>query len=343
MRMSKTIALVLNAILLMSCGIVPAAGAQIDLTQKMQAREYRDPEISRNIVLPYRIYVPSTYDENQSYRVLLWLHGNSGRGEDNSLHVIDEKDMTLLLRRVIADEKLSEQFIVVAPQCPSNDKWVDAGYYPGYYALDKTPQTIPSQLVMSLMQKELPQNYNIDPDRIYISGISMGGYGTWDLICRYPDFFAAAMPVCGGADPLRAETISHMPIWTAHSQGDSIVRPVGTNGMVKRLTALEADITYTNTDPHGHDAWMPFYQEPTLLDWMVSKTRIARAQSSTPSDPAQSQADNQIGSVPSHSSEPDQDTKKAFPFGWLIGAAAAVAVIGTAVSVIAIKKRKKKQ
>ena len=90
MRMSKTIALVLNAILLMSCGIVPAAGAQIDLTQKMQAREYRDPEISRNIVLPYRIYVPSTYDENQSYRVLLWLHGNSGRGEDNSLHIIDE-------------------------------------------------------------------------------------------------------------------------------------------------------------------------------------------------------------------------------------------------------------
>ena len=273
---------------------------------------------------------------------MLWLHGNSGRGEDNTLHVIDEKDMTLLMRRVIGDETLSEQFIVVAPQCPSNDKWVDTGYLPGYYNLDKMPQTIPSQLVMSLMQKELMQNYSVEPDRIYISGISMGGYGTWDRICRYPDFFAAAMPVCGGADPMYAETISHMPIWTAHSQGDSIVKPVGTNGMVKRLTALEADITYTNTDPYGHDAWIPFYSEPTLLDWMTSKTRVTRPQSSTPSETTSSQADSKINSVLSSSSTSEKTTPKAPSYGWWIGAAAAAVGIVATVCILVSKKRKNK-
>ena len=171
----------------------------------------------------------------------------------------------------------------------------------------------------------------------------MGGYGTWDLICRYPDFFAAAMPVCGGADPMCAESISHMPIWTAHSQGDSIVKPVGTNGMVKRLTALEADITYTNTDPYGHDAWIPFYSEPTLLNWMTSKTRVARPQSSTPSEPVQSsQSESEISSVLPSSSTLDKASTKTPSYGWWIGAAAAAVGIVAAACTLVFKKRKNK-
>ena len=245
----------------------------------MKALTYTDATVGSG-TLPYRLYIPESYSSDKTYSLLLYLHGSGERGSDNKKQIADFAQ-TYLIRRILNDEALRETFIIVAPQCSISDTWVAYGdHVPGTYIVDKTPQTQSSKLVMSLLQKELIASYAVDPDRIYVSGISMGGFGTWDLICRYPEYFAAAIPVCGGLDVTCAETIKHIPIWTFHSDSDTIVLPVGTHSMVKALQELGSDITFTKTDPWGHGAWTPAYQEEELLVWLNSKTRVVREESS---------------------------------------------------------------
>lgn len=249
------------------------------LEAQMKALTYTDETIASQS-LGYRLYVPESYSADKTYSLLLYLHGSGERGNDNKRQIADV-DQSYLIRRIINDEPLRENFIIVAPQCPGDDKWVNyQDHLPGTYVLNETPQTQSSKLVMSLLQKELTVSYSVDPDRIYVSGISMGGFGTWDLLCRYPDYFAAAIPVCGGLDVTCAETIKHIPIWTFHSDDDTIVLPVGTQSMVQALQDMGSDITYTKTDPWGHGAWTPAYQEAELLAWLTSKTRVEREESS---------------------------------------------------------------
>ena len=246
----------------------------IDLTNVMEAKTYSDGEIF-GMKLPYRIYLPESYSESGNYCLLIHIHGAGERGSNN-IAQIAQKDQTELIRRILGDDELSQKFIIIAPQCPSNSIWVTMDWGPGTYSIDAMQQTVPMKLLVSLLQNEILENYAIDPDRIYVTGISAGGFATWDLICRYPDLFAAAIPVCGGCDATYAEAIKDIPIRIYHSSDDTIVSDAGSRQMYEELKKLGADVEFYDTKPWGHGAWGKAYAEKDLLSWMMSKVRPVR-------------------------------------------------------------------
>jgi predicted peptidase len=119
----------------------------------------------------------------------------------------------------------------------------------------------------------LRKEYGIDPKRIYVTGLSMGGFGTWDLIARKPDWFAAAAPVCGGADEATAATISKIPVWAFHGDQDGAVKPSRSRNMVEALKKAGGEPKYTEYKGVGHDSWNPAYKDPELMKWLFRQKR----------------------------------------------------------------------
>ena len=190
--------------------------------------------------------------------LLLFLHGAGERGSDNEAQLQWGKELMLRAAR-------EHGAFVLAPQCPRRKKW-HAG---GWGRPSHTEISEPTRLVMEViakMQKEHP----IDTDRIYVMGLSMGGYGSWHLIQRYPDMFAAAVPICGGGDPTNAERIK-TPVWVFHGAKDSVV-PVGrSREMVEAIRAAGGKPKYTEYPELNHNSWTPAFEDPELLKWLFSQ------------------------------------------------------------------------
>ena len=127
-------------------------------------------------------------------------------------------------------------------------------------------------LLLELTQKTIEQ-YPVDSRRVYVTGISMGGFGTWAMMAAEPDLLAAAVPVCGGGDPGWAPRIKAIPVWAFHGAEDTVVPAEYTRRMIRALRAAGADPKYTEYPGIGHDSWTPAYQEPDLLDWLFSQKR----------------------------------------------------------------------
>ena len=124
-------------------------------------------------------------------------------------------------------------------------------------------------LLIETLLKEQP----IDPKRIYITGLSMGGYGTWDLMVRRPELFAAAAPVCGGADEATAEKIKHIPVWAFHGAKDTAVKPQRSRNMIEALKKAGASPKYTEYADVGHDSWNPAYKDPEFYKWLFAQSK----------------------------------------------------------------------
>jgi len=216
----------------------------------------------------YQLWIPASYSADVKYPVVITLHGAGERGTDNN------KQVTFF--------RLTSQFtdtafqkanpcIIIAPQCPWSDQWVNVPFEQSIYEQDKVPLSPSLSLVMSLLD-ETRKKYSVDDARIYVTGISMGGYGTWDLITRYPKKFAAAVPVCGGADPAKAPCIAHMPLWVFHTKDDPVVPARGSEMMVRALTEAKGNPKSMWHDKGGHDAWIWAYEEKTgVREWLFSK------------------------------------------------------------------------
>src|SRR5439155_9535595 len=125
----------------------------------------------------------------------------------------------------------------------------------------------PMQLLISLIQ-QLKKTLPIDTNRVYITGLSMGGFGTFDAIERYPGLFAAAVPVCGGGDVSKAASISHIPMWVFHGAEDPAVNPVLSLNMFVALTKAGAHPGFTQYPEVGHFSWIGAYSDPAMIDWM---------------------------------------------------------------------------
>ena len=216
--------------------------------------------------LPYRIYVPSNYDPAKEYPVLLFLHGAGERGNDNTNH----------MKHVVGNlfnQKNSPVMdaIVICPQCPNDNQWVDTPWANGSYSTTSVKQSNESKAVMELLDK-VAATYSTDTDRYYVMGISMGGFGTWDLLMRAPDKFAAGVPICGGADPSMAKTLKNVPIYTTHSSDDPVVPISGTREMVEALqTAGSTVIRYDEVNGKGHEVWKSFSEQTEVLEWLFSQ------------------------------------------------------------------------
>ena len=208
--------------------------------------------------LKYRQLI-SDFDPISKYPLVIFLHGSGERGNDN------ESQLKWGVMNFASDQNMkSHPAIVIAPQCPKQMSWGNYSYE--NMSLQPSP-TEPMKLLIELINETITK-LPVDTNRIYITGLSMGGYGTFDAISRYPDLFAAAVPVCGGGDVTKAKTIAHLPIWIFHGALDAAVSPVLSQNMVEALTNAGAHPGFTQYPEVGHFSWIAAYSDGMMMDWL---------------------------------------------------------------------------
>ena len=217
-------------------------------------------------VLPYRLHAPAKCEDGVRYPLVLFLHGAGERGNDNTKTLVH--GVLPICRYAM---KHGDAF-VVAPQCPNGRKWVDQDWSAKSMRRPEAPSA-EMTAVMALV-KEFAAQHPVDPDRIYVTGISMGGFGTWDIVPRLPGFFAAMMPICGGVDETTAALYEDgVAIRFFHGGADSVVAPEYSRRMDKALTEAGIDHGYTEYPGVNHNSWTQTYANDANLDWLFSKTR----------------------------------------------------------------------
>jgi len=223
--------------------------------------------------MPYRLFVPSGYDSNTSYPLVLFLHGAGERGTDNNAQLTANRGATLWAENA---NQAAFPCFVVAPQCPSNAQWVNTNWSNGSFSIDDIPVSSELKMVKDLLET-LQTQYNIDATRLYITGISMGGYGTWDFILRYPGMFKAAIPICGAGDPSKASLITTLPLRVFHSSDDPIVPVSGSRDMINAINAQgpnNRNPFYTEYTDQGHFSWVNAYNSSDLVSWLFNASPI---------------------------------------------------------------------
>lgn len=237
--------------------------AQKDLTKFYEPREFIG---TSGKALKYRLIKPANYKYGNKYPLVLFLHGAGERGDDNSATLRHAA-------KNFADDPLRAKYpaYVVIPQCPKDKKWSEVDWSKDSSQLPQDPSDA-MQSVKELID-EMVENAGVDRNRIYITGLSMGGYGTWDAIARYPGFFAAAAPICGGGDPKTVEKFKALPIWCFHGAKDPVVKVNRSREMVDALKKLGSPIKYTEYPEAQHDSWTETYANPELYDWLFAQRR----------------------------------------------------------------------
>lgn len=214
--------------------------------QEKQTVHNFSKEIKVTVSANYLLYLPKDYSENnESYPLVLFLHGAGERGNDL------EKVKVHGLPRLINEGK-EFPFIVVSPQCPEEVFW--------------------STDVLSALLDEIEANYRVDKNRIYVTGLSMGGNGTWSLALAQPNRFAAIAPVCGWSVPSVACTIKHIPIWVFHGAKDNVVPLNASEVMVERLKTCEGNVKFTVYPEANHDSWTETYNNEELYKWFLEQS-----------------------------------------------------------------------
>lgn len=206
-------------------------------------------EIRKVVRLDYLLYLPGDYaDADEPWPLTLFLHGAGERGDD--LDLVAKHGPPRLIR-----EGREFPFIVASPQCPADLWW-------------------PAELeALSALLDELVMDLNVDRDRVYLTGLSMGGFGTWALAFRQPGRFAALVPICGGGDPLRARRIADVPVWTFHGARDPVVPVEKSQEMIEALKAAGAEPRFTVYPDAEHDSWTATYANAELYDWLLAQRR----------------------------------------------------------------------
>ena len=195
----------------------------------------------------YLLFLPDGYGESElEWPLILFLHGAGERGND--LELVKKHGPPKIVE---TDKEFG--FVVVSPQCPREQWWSN----------DK----------LKLLLDEVTAKYNVDEKRIYLTGLSMGGKGTWDLACAYPDRFAAIAPVCGWGDPEKASNIKNMPIWAFHGAEDKAVPISKDQVMVDAVKACGGNVKFTIYPDTGHDCWTVTYENNELYDWFLKHRR----------------------------------------------------------------------
>lgn len=215
--------------------------------------------------LKYRIHTPAALAAGKKVPLILFLHGAGERGDDNALQL--KHGVADLIRFSLTNG----QAIVIAPQCPQNNQWVNTNWKAPTHSMPSMPST-PMKLTLLLLQDALAK-WPVDTSRVYVTGISMGGYGAWDIIQRKPELFAAAIPICGGGDSGLAPTLKKLPIRVFHGDKDTAVPVVRSRDMVKALQACGGNVQYGEYPGAGHDVWTRTYADTSVLAWLFAQRR----------------------------------------------------------------------
>ena len=214
-------------------------------------------------LMPYRLFIPKASSKEPKLPLIVWLHGASGLGTDNSRQISEggnEIGSRLWIRPDIQDKHPA---FVVAPQAPAEEMW-------GAPSLSKL--TTYGQMVIDLIDalaRELP----IDRDRVYIVGQSRGGIGVWDLVAKRPDVFAAAVPVCAVGNPAKIAAAKDVSIWVFHGFKDVGMPVANARDMVASLKGAGATVRYTEYSDLSHDIWTRVFADPELPEWLFAQRR----------------------------------------------------------------------
>lgn len=245
---ASAVTLLLGAI----CGGQPAtpAPAPGQVPQLFEAR------VERSARLAYLLFRPTGYSAKAERRwpLLVFLHGAGERGDDL-------QKVTVHGPPKLVKDRPDFPFVVVSPQCPADTTW-------DIEALDA--------LLTHVLKTE-----NVDPDRVCVTGLSMGGYGTWAWINAHPERFAAAVPICGGGDPIgvwlaggpRRASLARLPIWVFHGAQDNVVPPAESNRMIDAYRRIGNQAKLTVYPDAGHDSWSAAYADPALFEWLLQQRR----------------------------------------------------------------------
>jgi len=222
------------------------AGAQ-------HSREF-EKTVTRTLRCRYLLFLPEGYGEEQErWPVILFLHGAGERGDN--LEKVKKHGPPK-----IVENKKDFPFIVVSPQCPEEDWW-----------------TQKLEVLINLLE-DIVARYDVDTERIYLTGLSMGGYGTWAMGCRYPDQFAAIAPICGGGRRFMADRLKDLPIWAFHGAKDKTVPLKESQEMVDAIKARGGNARLTVYPDAGHDSWTETYNNQALYDWFLGHRRSDRTE-----------------------------------------------------------------
>jgi len=222
--------------------IIMISSSVYSQSEKQTAHNF-EKEIKLTLSANYLLYLPKEYDQsNDEFPLVLFLHGAGERGTDI------EKVKVHGLPRLI-NERKDFPFIVVSPQCPDNMFWN-------------------TDLLAALLD-EIEANYKVDKNRMYVTGLSMGGHGTWSLAIAQPNRFAAIAPICGWSNPTMACTIKNIPNWVFHGAKDMVVPLSASEQMVEKLKSCNADVKFTIYPEANHDSWTETYNNDELYNWFL--------------------------------------------------------------------------
>jgi predicted peptidase len=220
--------------------------------------------------MPYRLLLPKNYDASQSYPLILVLHGAGERGNDNESQLVHGAKLFL-------DESYREKYpaFVLFPQCPAEDFWSNVSI-----KTDASDQRVfdfkaggkPTQAMENLqaLLKDFIKNNPVKENQIYVGGLSMGGMGTFEIVYRNPDLFAAAFPICGGANPDIASTVKQVDWWVFHGGDDDVVPVTYSQKMVSALNQQGARVKFSYYHGVKHNSWDNAFAEKDLLPWLFS-------------------------------------------------------------------------
>ena len=200
----------------------------------------------KEISIRYLLFLPKSYEKKKLWPFMLFLHGAGERGND-----LNEIKKWGPPKRVT--EKADFPFVLISPQCPKDKRWDPA-------------------LLHSLVT-HVAKPHRIDRSQMYCTGLSMGGYGTWAMIAKYPKLFAAAVPICGGGDPAAAKKITHIHIWAFHGDADRVVPLIRSRAMIDAIheAAGHKKAKLTIYPGVNHNSWTKTYSNEKIYRWMLSQ------------------------------------------------------------------------
>lgn len=225
------------------------------------------------LALPYRILYPENYDKTKKYPLVLFLHGAGERGNNNESQLVHGAKLF-----IDSANRKTHPAIVIFPQCPTDSYWssVDVNRNTSPFTLQfdyNKPITPALQAVIEVVKKTLSTE-SVDKSKVYITGLSMGGMGTFEAVYRYPELFAAAVPICGGADVNAYDKrIAKIPFRVFHGAVDAVVDVKHSRAIVAKLKTLNVNVEYIEYPAVNHNSWDNAFAEQDFLKWMFSKQR----------------------------------------------------------------------
>ena len=217
----------------------------------------------------YRYSPPQKMENGKVYPLLVFFHGAGGRGNNNTGQLTDAGAVNAFEKESL---RLKRKSHIFAGQVPKGEKWVNTSWSLLGHRIPKISVSMKMALEAIDIYIQNPSN-QVDTNRIYAMGLSMGGYGTWDAIQRRPNFFAAAVPICGGGDKSIAKELAHLPIWAWHGDKDTVIKPSRSRDMIEAITKAGGSPKYSEIKGRGHNSWVDCWKSEKMWSWLYSQRK----------------------------------------------------------------------